>query len=686
VTPGPTFGTRVEELTGAVPTGRDGHQATGAAAEADGEPPRPARRSLETRLFVASVIAAVVPVATAAGRAIANGWIPVGDNAFFPTRARDVFTIDHLPLLGVWASASQTAGFDFNHPGPLLFDLGALPVRLFGGDAGTVVTIALINGLSIVGIAAFAYRRGGALVGTLATAATATLCWAMGSEVLFEPWNPHSVLLPFLLFLVLVWSVSSGDLLALPFSVAVGSLVAESHLSYAVLVPVLGVVALVLLILRLRADGKRDPAGTGARWRTAWPYGAVSAVVLLVCWIQPLIEQFTGDGDGNLTLLVRSATESDAPTAGLGFGASAVAAVATLPPWWFRPSFDDTFTRGWEEPSFTTALVSLAVLAVIVGVCGWVARRHHDHVSLSALAIAAAAVLLGIVTAGQSPETVFGEFQVHTLRWAWPVAAFVFLAVGVVVVRRLASEVRSALLVRILAVMTVVFAALTLPTANFGGPTTFSYALPATRQLEKQMGALEGQGPFLVDDVFSGAFADPYGAAVLAELQRRGVEFVAADPGLVRLFGPSRRYDDENAESALLLRISDATRTPPPGTRRVALAEGLDEADRRELERLDAGIGEYIAAGRLRLNPRGQAALAAGRLSNLARFRAETLDVAGLLASREIDLMVRDRYLALDAPWSERFERYAELYHEWDIRTVALFVGPTSAVRIDDAR
>jgi hypothetical protein len=423
------------------------------------------------------------------------------------------------------------------------------------------------------------------------------------------------------------------------------------------------------------------------RSRTARPYGAAAAVVLVVCWTQPLIEQFTSTGDGNLTLLVRSATESRAPTAGFGFGASAVAAVATLPPWWFRPSFSDTFRPGWDAPSLTTALASLAVLAVVFAVCAWVARRHRDHVSLSALAVAAAAMLLGIVTAARSPETVFGKFQIHTLRWAWPVAAFVFFAVGIIVVRRLTSVVRSAAVVGTLAVVTVVFAALNLPTANIGlGPTTFTYALPATRQLEKKMGALEGQGPFLIDDVFRGTFADPYGAAVLAELQRRGVDFVAADHGLVRLFGPARRFNGRNARSALLLRISDATRTPPPGTHRVVLAEGLSRADQRELDRLESEISAYIDQGRLRLNRRGQAALDAGRLTNLARFRAKSLDVAGLVASREIDVMAHDHDLALDPTWARRFARYAELHHEWDLRTVALFVGPVSEAGVGEPR
>lgn len=668
--------TTVEDVAEPAPVVSDGHPAPATDESAGGSRPA-ARATLESRLFVVSVVAAIVPVLTAAVRAIADGWIPTEDNAFFPIRSRDVFSIDHLPLLGVWSSASQTSGFNFNHPGPLLFDLGAVPVRLFGGSPGTVVAIALINVLSVAGIAWFAYRRGGALLGTLATAVTATLCWTMGSEVLFEPWNPHSILLPFLLFLVLVWSVSCGDLLALPFVAGVGSLVAQAHLSYALLVPVLGVISLVLLLLRLRADGESDAVDVRARMWTALRYFAVAGAVLVACWMQPLIEQFTSDGDGNLTLLVRSATQSRAPTAGFGFGASAVAAVATLPPFWFRPSFGETFKQGWDPPAVSTAVASLVVLAVVLGVCAWVAWRRRDRTSWTALVIAAAGIVLGMVTAARSPETVFGRFQGHTLRWAWPLAAFIFLAVAVVVVRRLRRRAGSAAIVGVLSVITIIFAALTIPKANIGlGPTSFSYALPATRQLDAQMGRLEGRGPFLIDDLFHGAFADPYGAAVLAELQQRGEEFVATDAELVRLFGPARRFNGKNARSVLLLRISDETRTPPPGTRRVILAEGLSKPDRRELDRLQADITAFVAQGRLRLNARGRAALETGRLPNLARFQDQSHDAAGVLASREVDLMVYDHYLALDARWSARFARYAALHHEWDRRTVALFVGP----------
>ena len=73
-------------------------------------PSASATARLAFRLFVASIVVAVVPVAVAAARAIHDGWLPTGDNALSAVRARDLFSITNLPLLGTWSSASVNAG------------------------------------------------------------------------------------------------------------------------------------------------------------------------------------------------------------------------------------------------------------------------------------------------------------------------------------------------------------------------------------------------------------------------------------------------------------------------------------------------------------------------------------------------------------------------------------------------
>jgi hypothetical protein len=642
----------------------------------------PPNTRIAFRLFLGSVVAAVVPIAVAAARAIHDGWIPTEDNALFPVRARDLFSLTHLPLIGTWSSASLTAGTNLNHPGPLYFDVLAVPARLVDSGAGIAFGVALVNALCITGIAVFAYRRGGALAGAVAMTATAALSWTMGSQLLFEPWNPHSVLLPFLFLLILVWSLACGDLVALPFAAAVGSLVVQTHLSYVLLVPLLGALGLVGLLFRLRQE-RRDVDAWPARRRHALRLAAVGGVVLAVCWIQPLIEQFTGDGRGNLTRLADSLRASDADTIGYGFGTRVVATVVSLPPWWFRPSMNEAFAPGWRAPSLALAVLSLVLVGGVLVWCGWDARQRHDRTCLWAVGTAILALLAALVTAGQGPVTVFGKVTAHTFRWLWPLAAFTFFAVVLTVARRLGRAVAPVTLTGLFTVATVAVAALNIPFADQGrGPNSqiFAYAQPAARDLGSNMGSLEGRGPLLIDDLFRGAFADPYGAAVVVELQRRGIQFVARDPVLVRQYGPARRFNGRNAEAALLLRQGEATLVAPPESRPIARGQGLDAADVRELARLKMQIGDYVGQRGVTLNARGRAALQGGKLPTLARSTEQPLDVQALFATRELDVMIRNRYLALDDAQAKSFTRYADLQQGWDQKTVALFIAPVSSV------
>lgn len=651
----------------------------------DVEPSPPSR--LAFRVFLGSVVAALVPVAVATARAIQDGWIPTGDNAIFAIRGRDLFT-RHLPLIGTYSSASLTAGTHLNHPGPLYFDVLALPARLVESGAGIAVGVALVNSLCIVGIAVFAHRRGGALLGAVAMAATAALVWTMGSELLFEPWNPHSVLLPFLFFLVLTWSLTCGDLLALPFAAAAGSLVVQTHLSYVLLAPLLGAWGVFGLVVGLRRQRRHEPGAWPARKHQSLRLVAIAGVVLVVCWLQPLIEQFTSDGSGNLTRLAESIRDSKAETIGFGLGTKVVATVVALPPWWFRPSMREAFIPGWDAPSAGLAALSLIVLAAVLAWCAWDGRRRQDQVALWGIGTAVFALIAALVTAGQGPITVFGTVTAHTFRWLWPLSAFVFLAVAATLARRFGRDARggtrSAALVSGFACVTVAAAALAVPYADEGlGPNSdkYAYAVSGIKDLERHMRPLDDEGPLLIDDLFLGPFADPYGWAVAAELQRRGIPFVVRAPGLVRQFGPARRFNGDNAKAALLMRQGEATLEAPAGSRAVARGEGLPAAEVRQLARLKRQISEYIGQRGLRLNARGQAAREAGTLPTTARSTESTLDVPALFATRELDVMIRDRYLVLDAAWAKRFERYADAQHQWDLKTVALFVGPVPSAK-----
>ena len=267
-------------------------------------------------VFGVAVRRRLLPVVVAVVRAISRGWMPLSDDALFAVRSFDVFG-HHVPLLGTWSSSSLSYGAVLNNPGPLQFDLLVFPVRLFGGSSGVAVGTALINVVVIVGIAIFAVRRGGLVLGTLAMAVTAGLCWTMGSESLFEPWQPVTLLLPFLCFLFLVWSISCGDLAALPVAAGIGSLILQTHLAYAFVVPTLAIWAVAGLVLKLRRDRRDDPDVWPWVRRDALRVAALAAAVGVVCWVQPVIDQL--GGQGNLGHLIQNASPPKR-TVGYGYG------------------------------------------------------------------------------------------------------------------------------------------------------------------------------------------------------------------------------------------------------------------------------------------------------------------------------------------------------------------------------
>ena len=179
-----------------------------------------ARRLPPAWLIITGLTTAVIVFCTARG--LARGYEPIGDNAAIELRAWDVFTSDH-PLLGTASSASLTAGRDVNHPGPLLFDYLAIPVRVLGAPVGLALGAAVLNVAAIWGSVLVARRVDGDGTAAGVALAASVLTWTLGSELLFDVWQPNILVLPFFGFLVLMWAVFAGRGRALPFAVAVGA-------------------------------------------------------------------------------------------------------------------------------------------------------------------------------------------------------------------------------------------------------------------------------------------------------------------------------------------------------------------------------------------------------------------------------------------------------------------------------
>jgi len=654
-------------------------EAGGTPAEATGDVARRSRSDadrLGERLSLVALAVSLLPLVAAAVRAITRDWVPVGDAATIGIRARDVLGGGELPLLGPSTTSSWTSGIYQNHPGPLFYDALAVPAALFPGPAGQVIGTILIEAFAVLGIFVLARRRGGPSLALLALAMTAVLCWSMGSAVLVEPWPPNTLLLPVVCFLLLAWSVSVGDVACLPWLAGVGSLIIQTNMSYGVIVPLLVVYALVELVRR----GRRGELGSFRR--TGW----VTVAVLAVLWIQPLVEQVAGDGEGNMSRIVRGLGEGPM-TLSWRSSLQAVADVVALPPWWARPSFAESFAFGLTGnplPSLGLTLLSLGLVAGVLVWCRRKARRDGDSTSAAALTTAAVLVVAAVVTANQTPTTVQGTVA-YQLRWLWPVALFVWLAVASFGLRQLGQRGRgSRRLPVLLASVTAVFAVLNLSWTNQGSTApeaTNAVARDVVRAIERA----DLDGPLLVET--DEGIWDPYSEAVLFELQDQGLELVIHDQIGYRMLGDERRWNGHNADALIRVSGSDWAMVDRPGAQVIARHPGLDQDAHDEMYLLQQDIEEAFADGELRLNDRGRHVAERGGFDSVPKGDPHRVDPDTVTATRfwpfgghrrDVLLMIREDLL--DAPaWEDKLDRYADLQETWDSQTVAVFLEPIPA-------
>ncbi len=228
---------------------------------------------------------------------------------------------------------------------------------------------------------------------------------------------------------------------------------------------------------------------------------------------------------------------------------------------------------------------------------------------MAAIVVALVGLAVGYFTATRIPIEVFGV-AAHNFRWLWPLGAFSVFSLLAVVLRRFAGTPRpddervgpdgvtasgpSPVSARDRAVIGIgiglvaLLTVLTIPTYNAGvGPNLNLWAEPVLRDIDHQIAAHPPRGPLLTD--FSNAlFLEPFSTPLLAQLQRSGVKFVTTDATQVRQVGPARRYNGHNARARVIYRIGDAATVTPPGWKRIAFHAGLDAAQHRELEALEA--------------------------------------------------------------------------------------------------
>ena len=311
--------------------------------------------------------------------------------------------------------------FGWFHPGPLLYYALWLPYRLTGSTAVSIAIGALlVNGLSVAGIAVLAWRRGGTTLLLTTLALLAVLERGLGPQFARDVWNPYITVLPFVCFVFLVWSVSTGDLWALPVAIAVATFLVQTHVGYALMTA--AVLAVGIAMLGITEWRRRPP--TPERRRTWWRSGAVSAAVLVVLWAPVVVQQLFRT-PGNLSTLARFFGDHGREQS-YGDAFHVVAAQLSALPEWIRGATKPNLYSGAVELSGRIP-VPVALLALLVAVVlAWKADRGAWRLNV--------VVLVAIGAGFLAVTRIVGGIFPYLVRWTWALGMLAWVAVAWTVV------------------------------------------------------------------------------------------------------------------------------------------------------------------------------------------------------------------------------------------------------------
>jgi hypothetical protein len=423
----------------------------------------------------------------------------------------------------------------------MLFDLLAIPVRLLPHGAGVAIGVAIVNIAAVFTIAWCARRNLGDGGACVVMAVVAGLMWSVGSEALFEVWQPIVTLLPLLLALVGAWGWASGhDALAVPTVLAV-SFVVQTHGSYVLIGPAILVAAVGCRCANRRTIPVR-----------ASPLVLAAGLGLLV-WIQPLIDQLVGTH--NMSAIVsRASAESDL-SLGLADGIRAASMVLVRPPWWTRGGVSTALADGGGFVSDGRGRVfdpdwlafPLAAAGIVAIICGLVAlamvgHRRVDRAMVAGAVIGVVAVVVAVLSLARLPVDAFG-FTAHKARWLWPIGAYLTAFVLVALLRlEVPRNHRQAVVSACLAGGVALVA--TVPTSyQLVSPSQYEVgSQDAARALREAVAGLEGRGVVFLD-LSRRSFPDPYNDTIAAEMAARGIPFRVTGDYLVGQYGDDRRLD-----------------------------------------------------------------------------------------------------------------------------------------------
>jgi hypothetical protein len=537
------------------------------------------REKLWTAGLLALVLLPLVVSAFYLWFSVGTSYKPNTDWAIFELRARDVF--DHGVFVGAYSR------YGWNHPGPLLFYVLAVPYKLMGSRSISMhITALLVNGATLVTIGWVAFRRGRLPMVVAVLVPVSLLTHALGADTLRNPWNPYLPIIPLLLLLLLCWSVAVGDLWMLPIAIGVASFAIQSHVGLSLVsVAFLGL-ALVGLVVR---GFRTDAAERRAFWTRVAKVMAVSVGVFVVLW-SPVFYGTVVEQDGNLDKLVGFFTSEHQYTAGITKGVQVLGLQWGLrPEWILGPRGMGVIGNQTIETEWWAAIgLVLGAAAALVAY----RRRSIETLWLAGF------LVFGIAVAIVSVSNVVDLLYPYLTRWTWVFGA----TLGILVLRGLwlavPTERRAAVMRWVLPVSVVILAALsameTVDALNAGTP--FAAEQGAEHTITRQV--LEhlppGTGPVLIDTSQGGIVAP----GIALALERHGIPTEEV-PGQVVVYGKDRTPKGGPYRAKLVPVLGDSAiaKFKPTGPRIAHYVKPQTAADRRRIR------GYFRAARKLPPGP-----------------------------------------------------------------------------------
>ncbi len=536
-------------------------------------------REQRSRLAYLALVAMLVPLvvsAIALAVDVGNRYVPTADFAYTELLTRDVG--HHQVLVGLYSRG------DWNHPGPALFYLLAVPYRLVGGASiGIDIGALLINGVAVVGMALIARRRGGNPLMLFTLLGIAVLGHALGADFMHNPWNPYITVLPFGLMVLLSWSMTCRDTWALPVGAGVATFLAQTHVGYVALaVPLLVWGAVWLVPLARRGSAQR---------REVLFASAIAVVVLAVMWFPPLLDQLL-HSPGNLRNIAHYFLHPDEATHSLAQGYRVVTGELGLPPEWIsgaRKPFgfngEHLFAHSAPPP---VLLIPFALAAFVLWRKGGSDARRLIATLLVAMAVGVFAVMRTI-----------GQLSAYRLRWTWMLAtlAGVIVLWGAWTWLTTRSSARGARWLVVLAAVGVgVLATMSsVDAARVGVPQRHDTRVMAALIPPSANALPPGNGDVLVR--YTSNETRYFAPGIVLGLERRGVA-ARVDPDPAQRYGAHRIHRGAPVRAVLTLVSGTDVLAQHPGQLVAFWGDRPRPALTRALEKL-ASLQADAAAGRI---------------------------------------------------------------------------------------